>query len=170
MKCVANTETRPTSHLSHAHRLRKIAIPASPASLPVRSLYFPTLAGPESRKSPCASTTPSPSAHRLRQHFDIQSHVTNRLARKHFPQALIQPRRHLFTSLRRACLRAAMLNVYGHMRAPSHHPSFLSNCAARFLTKVVCAQAALFQAAARKLLSASCCTQVLCASCSAQVL
>ena len=32
------------------------------------------------------------------------------------------------------------------------------------------AQAALFQAAARKLLSASCCTQVLCASCSAQVL
>ena len=40
-----------------------------------------------------------------------------------FPQVLIQPRRHLFTSLRRACLRAAMLNVYGHMRAPFHHPT-----------------------------------------------
>ena len=40
-----------------------------------------------------------------------------------FPQVLIQPRRHLFTSLRRACLRAAMLNVYGHMRAPSHRPT-----------------------------------------------
>ena len=40
-----------------------------------------------------------------------------------FPQALIQPRRHLFTSLRRACLHAAMLNVYGHMRAPSHRPT-----------------------------------------------
>ena len=56
-----------------------------------------------------------------------------------FPQVLIQPQRHLFTSLRRACLRAAMLSVYAHMRAPSHHPTFLSNCAARFLTKVVCA-------------------------------
>ena len=40
-----------------------------------------------------------------------------------FPQVLIQPRRHLFTSLRRACLRAAMLNVHGHMRAPSHRPT-----------------------------------------------
>ena len=40
-----------------------------------------------------------------------------------FPQMLIQPRRHLFTSLRRACLHAAMLNVYGHMRAPSHRPT-----------------------------------------------
>ena len=40
-----------------------------------------------------------------------------------FPQVLIQPRRHLFTSLRRACLRAAMLNVYGDTRAPSHRPT-----------------------------------------------
>ena len=93
-----------------------------------------------------------------------------------FPQALIQPRRHLFTSLRRACLRAAMLSVYGHMRAPSHHPTFLSNCAARFLTKVVCAscivpgccaQVALCQllhAAARK-----CSVQVALRKCSDQV-
>ena len=81
-----------------------------------------------------------------------------------FPQVLIQPRRHLFTLLRRACLHAAMLNVYGHMRAPSHRPSFLSNCAARFLTKVVCASCIVPGC------SASCCTQVLCASCSAQVL
>ena len=105
-----------------------------------------------------------------------------------FPQALIQPRRHLFTSLRRACLRAAMLSVYGHMRAPSHHPTFLSDCAARFLTKVVCASCIvpgccaqvalckLLHAAARKCsvqvapLRASCSAQVLCASCSAQAL
>ena len=106
-----------------------------------------------------------------------------------FPQVLIQLRRHLFTSLRRACLRAAMLSVYGHMRAPSHHPTFLSNCAARFLTKVVCAscivpseQVALRKCSApvapRKrfahVLCASWSVQValrlLCASCSAQVL
>ena len=81
-----------------------------------------------------------------------------------FPQALFQPRRHLFTSMRRACLRAAMLNVYGHMRAPSHRPTRGK--------MAVFAQAALFQAAARKLLSASCCTQVarhLSSSCSVHV-
>ena len=93
-----------------------------------------------------------------------------------FPQALIQPRRHLFTSLRRACLRAAMLSVYGHVRAPSHHPTFLSNCAARFLTKVVCASCIvpgccaqvalckLMHAAARK-----CSVQVALRNCSEQV-
>ena len=62
------------------------------------------------------------------------------------PQALFRPRRHLFTSMRRACLHAAMLNVYGHMRVPSRRPK-RGNMA-------VSAQAALFQAAARKLLSA----------------
>ena len=81
---------------------------------------------------------------------------------------LIQPRRHLFTSLRRACLHAAMLNVYGHMRAPSHHPSFLSNCAARFLTKVVCASCIVpgccAQVALCKLLHASALCKLLCAS------
>ena len=76
----------------------------------------------------------------------------------------LQPRGHLFTSMQRACLHAAMLNVYGHMRAPSHRPT-RGNMA-------VSAQAALFQAAARKLLSASCCTQVarhLSSSCSVHV-
>ena len=61
-------------------------------------------------------------------------------------------------------LHAAMLNVYDHVRAPSHCPT-RGNMA-------VSAQAALFQAAARKLLSASCCTQVarhLSSSCSAHV-
>ena len=81
---------------------------------------------------------------------------------------LIQPRRHLFTSLRRACLHAAMLNVYGHMRDPSHHPSFLSNCAARFLTKVVCASCIVpgccAQVALCKLLHASALCKLLCAS------
>ena len=85
-----------------------------------------------------------------------------------FPQVLIQPRRHLFTSLRRACLHAAMLNVYGHMRAPSHHPSFLSSCAARFLTKVVCASCIVpgccVQVALCKLLHASALCKLLCAS------
>ena len=85
-----------------------------------------------------------------------------------FPQVLIQPRRHLFTSLRRACLRAAMLSVYGHMRAPSHHPTFLSNCAARFLTKVVCASCIVpgccTQVALCKLLRASALCKLLCAS------
>ena len=85
-----------------------------------------------------------------------------------FPQALIQPRKHLFTSLRRACLRAAMLSVYGHMRAPSHHPTFLSNCAARFLTKVVCASCIVpgccAQVALCKLLHASALCKLLCAS------
>ena len=77
---------------------------------------------------------------------------------------LIQPRRHLFTLLRRACLRAAMLNEL--------HLIILvaSRTAPRDFSRKWSAQAALFQAAARKLLSASCCTQVLCASCSAQVL
>ena len=74
-----------------------------------------------------------------------------------FPQVLIQPRRHLFTSLRRACLRAAMLSVYGHMRAPSHHPTFLSNCAARFLTAQARCACAL-----RKLVCASCSAPALC--------
>ena len=63
-----------------------------------------------------------------------------------------------------------MLNVYGHMRAPSHHPSFLSNCAARFLKKVICASCIVpgccAQVALCKLLHAS----ALCTSCSAQVL
>ena len=93
-----------------------------------------------------------------------------------FPQALIQPRRHLFTSLRRACLRAAMLSVYGHMRAPSHHPTFLSNCAARFLTKVVCASCIVpgccAQVALCKLLHAAarkCSVQVALRKCSEQV-
>ena len=90
-----------------------------------------------------------------------------------FPQVLIQLRRHLFTSLRRACLRAAMLSVSGHMRAPSHHPTFLSNCAARFLTKVVCASCIVpgccAQVALCKLLRASALRKLLCASCSAQV-
>ena len=57
-----------------------------------------------------------------------------------------------------------MLNVYGHMRAPSHHPT-RGNVA-------VSAQAALFLAAARKLLSASCCTHMarhLSSSCSVHV-
>ena len=85
-----------------------------------------------------------------------------------FPQVLIQPRRHLFTSLRQACLRAAMLSVYGHMRAPSHHPTFLSNCAARFLTKVVCASCIVpgccAQVALCKLLRASALCKLLCAS------
>ena len=85
-----------------------------------------------------------------------------------FPQVLIQPRRHLFISLRRACLRAAMLSVYGHMRAPSHHPTFLSNCAARFLTKVVCASCIVpgfcAQVALCKLLRASALCKLLCAS------
>ena len=90
-----------------------------------------------------------------------------RLARKHyFPQVLIG--RHLFTSLRRACLRAAMLSVYGHVRAPSHHPTFLSNCAARFLTKVVCASCIVpgccAQVALCKLLRASALCKLLCAS------
>ena len=91
-----------------------------------------------------------------------------------FPQVLIQPRRHLFTSLRRACLRAAMLSVYGHMRAPFHHPTFLSNCAARFLTKVVCAQVALCKllraSALCKLLCASALSKLLCASALRQLL
>ena len=95
----------------------------------------------------------------------------------YFSQVLIQPRRHLFTSLRRACLHAAMLNVYGHMRAPSHHPSFLSNCAARFLTKVVCASCIVpgccAQVALCKRLRASALCKLLCASalrkCSAPV-
>ena len=93
-----------------------------------------------------------------------------------FPQALIQVRRHLFTSLRRACLRAAMLSVYGHMRAPSHHPTFLSNCAARFLTKVVCASCIVpgccAQVALCKLLHAAarkCSVQVALRKCSEQV-
>ena len=85
-----------------------------------------------------------------------------------FPQVLIQLRRHLFTSLRRACLRAAMLSVYGHMRAPSHHPTFLSNCAARFLTKVICASCIVpgccVQVALCKLLRASALCKLLCAS------
>ena len=84
-----------------------------------------------------------------------------------FPQALFQPWRHLFTSMHRACLHAAMLSVYGHTRAPSHRPT-------RRNFTAVSAQAALFQAqaAARKLLSASCCTQVarhLSSSCSVHV-
>ena len=100
-----------------------------------------------------------------------------------FAQVLIQPRRHLFTSLRRVCLHAAMLNVYGHMRAPSHHPSFLSNCAARFLTKVVCAscivpgccaQVALCKllhaSALCKLLRASALSKLLCTSALRQLL
>ena len=93
-----------------------------------------------------------------------------------FPQAIIQPRRHLFSSLRRACLRAAMLSVYGHMRAPSHHPTFLSNCAARFLTKVVCASCIVpgccAQVALCKLLHAAarkCSVQVALRKCSEQV-
>ena len=93
-----------------------------------------------------------------------------------FPQALIQPRRHLFTSLRRACLRAAMLSVYGHMRALSHHPTFLSNCAARFLTKVFCASCIVpgccAQVALCKLLHAAarkCSVQVALRKCSEQV-
>ena len=81
-----------------------------------------------------------------------------------FPQVLI----HLFTSLRRACLRAAMLSVYGHRRAPSHHPTFLSNCAARFLTKAVCASCIVpgccAQVALCKLLRASALCKLLCAS------
>ena len=81
---------------------------------------------------------------------------------------LIQPRRHLFTSLRRACLRAAMLSVSGHMRAPSHHPTFLSNCAARFLTKAACASCIVpgccAQVALCKLLRASALCKLLCAS------
>ena len=84
-----------------------------------------------------------------------------------FPQVLIQLRRHLFTSPRRACLRAAMLSLYGHMRAPSHHPTFLSNCAARFLTKVVCASCIVpgcAQVALCKLLRASALRKLLCAS------
>ena len=66
--------------------------------------------------------------------------------------------------MRRACLHAAMLNVYDHMRAPPHRPT-RGNMA-------VSAQAAFCQAAARKLLSASCCTQVsrhLSSSCSVHV-
>ena len=81
---------------------------------------------------------------------------------------LIQLWGHPFTSLRRACLRAAMLSVYGHMRAPSHHPTFLSNCAARFLTKVVCAccivPGCCAQVALCKLLRASALCKLLCAS------
>ena len=92
------------------------------------------------------------------------------MARTHFPQVLIQlrMRRHLFTSLPRACLRAAMLSVYGRMRAPSHHPTFLSNCAARLLTKVVCASCIVpgccAQVALCKLLRASALCKLLCAS------
>ena len=67
-----------------------------------------------------------------------------------------------------------MLSVYGHMRAPSHHPTFLSNCAARFLTKVVCASCIVpvccAQVALCKLLRASALSKLLCASCSAQAL
>ena len=85
-----------------------------------------------------------------------------------FRQVLIQLRRHLSTSLRRACLRAAMLSVYGHMRAPSHHPTFLSNCAARILTKVVCASCVVpgccAQVALCKLLRARALCKLLCAS------
>ena len=68
-----------------------------------------------------------------------------------------------------------MLNVYGNMRAPSHHPSFLSNCAARFLTKVVCASCIVpgccAQVALCKLLhtSPSCSLQAAARKCSAQV-
>ena len=93
-----------------------------------------------------------------------------------FPQALIQPRRHLLKSLRRACLRAAMLSVYGHMRAPSHRPTFLSNCAARILTKVVCASCIVpgccAQVALCKLLHAAarkCSVQAALRKCSEQV-
>ena len=76
------------------------------------------------------------------------------------PQALIQPRRYL----------------------PSHHPNFLSSCAARFLTKVVCASCIvpgccaqvafckLLHAAARKLLCASALSKLLCASALRQLL
>ena len=89
-------------------------------------------------------------------------------------EVLIQLRRHLFTSLRRACLRAAMLSVYGHMRAPSHHPTFLSNCAARFLTKVVCASCIVpgccAQVALCKLLRASALCKLLCASAPSKLL
>ena len=101
---------------------------------------------------------------------EIQKQLEDDWPESIFPQALIQPRRHLFTSLRRACLRAAMLSVYGHMRAPSHHPTFLSNCAARFLTKVVCASCIVpgccAQVALCKLLHAAarkCSAQALCA-------
>ena len=56
----------------------------------------------------------------------------------------------------------------GHMRAPSHHPTFLSNCAARFLTKVVCASCIVpgccAQVALCKLLRASALCKLLCAS------
>ena len=112
----------------------------------------------------------------LKPNFSPSQKIEDDWPESIFPQALIQPRRHHFTSLRRACLRAAMLSVYGHMRAPSHHPTFLSNCAARFLTKVVCAscivpgccaQVALckpLHAAARK-----CSVQVALRKCSEQV-
>ena len=69
-----------------------------------------------------------------------------------------------------------MLSVYGHMRAPSHHPTFLSNCAARFLTKVVCASCIVpgccAQVALCKLLHAAarkCSVQVALRKCSEQV-
>ena len=69
-----------------------------------------------------------------------------------------------------------MLSVYGHMRAPSHHPTFLSNCAARFLTKVVCAICTVpgccTQVALCKLLHAAarkCSVQVALRKCSEQV-
>ena len=60
-----------------------------------------------------------------------------------------------------------MLNAYGHMRAPSHHPSFLSNCAAQFLTEVACASCIVpgcAQVALCKLLRASVLRKLLCAS------
>ena len=93
-----------------------------------------------------------------------QNAVTRRrLARKHFsPSALPAVETPFY-------IDAASVSARGNaqcvcMRAPSHRPT-RGNMA-------VFAQAALFQAAARKLLSASCCTQVarhLSSSCSAHV-
>ena len=100
----------------------------------------------------------------------VVSTTRGRLARKHFsPGAHPAAETPFYIA---AASVSARVNVYGHMRAPSHHPSFLSNCAARFLTKVVCASCVVpgccAQVALCKLLHASALCKLLCASCFVQ--
>ena len=61
------------------------------------------------------------------------------LARKHFSTGAHPAAETPFYIAAASVSARGTLSVYGHMRAPSHHPTFLSNCAVRFLTKVVCA-------------------------------
>ena len=87
----------------------------------------------------------------------VVEQTRGQLARKHFPPSALPAAETPF------CIDAASVSAR-HMRAPSHRPTRGN--------MPVSAQAALFQAAERKLLSASCCTQVsrhLSSSCSVHV-